>query len=234
MRTAVNCFLVNTGAKRIMVDCGGAKMLGPNAGRMPLALAQLGIDPGQVDEVYVTHMHGDHLHGAVTPDNQKDRFIPAKRALAAHGDRLQPFEPGAELTPGIRSVPAVGHTPGRSCYLVSSGQARLLLLGDTMHVAPVQFPRPEITVAFDFRQDQARTRRQELFEVAVKEDMYIAAVHLPFPAIGKLRASEAGGFAYEPRRQPHARQADPPCVRVASSERLRCLGLAATVVACRH
>jgi len=67
-----------------------------------------------------------------------------------------------------------------------------------MHVAPVQFPRPEITVAFDFRQDLARSRRQELFEMAVKEDMYIGAVHLPFPAIGKLRAREAGGFAYDP------------------------------------
>ena len=229
MRTAVNCFLVNTGAKLVMVDCGGAKMLGPNAGRMPLALAQLGIDPGQVDEVSVTHMHGDHLHGAVTPEgakafpnavlriarldvdywtsaaveaaapeNQKGRFIPAKRALAAYGDRLQPFELGAELTPGIRSVPTVGHTPGHNCYLVSSGNARLLLLGDTLHVAPVQFPRPEITVAFDFRQDLARSRRQELFEMAVKEDMYIGAVHLPFPAIGKLRAREAGGFAYDP------------------------------------
>ena len=229
MRTAVNCFLVNTGPKLVMIDCGGAKMLGPNAGRMPQALAQLGIDPAQVDEVYVTHMHGDHLHGAVTPEgaklfpnavlriakadvdywtsaaveaaapeNQKGRFIPAKRALAAYGDRLQPFELGAELTPGIRSVPAVGHTPGHSCYLVSSGGARLLLLGDTLHVAPVQFPRPEITVAFDFRQDQARARRQELFEMAVKEDMFIGAVHLPFPAIGKLRARDAGGFAYDP------------------------------------
>ncbi len=227
IRTAVNCFLVNTGAKLVMVDCGGAKMLGPTAGRMPQALAQLGISPDQVDEVYVTHMHGDHLHGAVTPEggkvfpnavvriakedvaywgspaveaaapeNQKGRFAAAKRAMAAYGDRLQPFELGSELTPGIRSVPAVGHTPGHSCYLVTSGAAKLLLLGDTMHVGPVQFARPEITVMFDFRQDDARKRRQELFEMAVKEDMLIGAVHLPFPAIGRLRKRDAG-YAYE-------------------------------------
>ncbi len=227
IRTAVNCFLVNTGAKLVMVDCGGAKMLGPTAGRMPQALAQLGISPDQVDEVYVTHMHGDHLHGAVTPEggkvfpnavvriakedvaywgspaveaaapeNQKGRFAAAKRAMAAYGDRLQPFELGSELTPGIRSVPAVGHMPGHSCYLVTSGAAKLLLLGDTMHVGPVQFARPEITVMFDFRQDDARKRRQELFEMAVKEDMLIGAVHLPFPAIGRLRKRDAG-YAYE-------------------------------------
>ena len=230
IRTAVNSFLVNTGAKLVMIDCGGARMLGPTAGRMPQALQQLGIDPGQVDEVYITHMHGDHLHGAVTPegaklfpnavlriakadvdywanpaveaaapDNQKGRFVAAKRAVAAYGDRLQPFELGAELTPGIRSVPAVGHTPGHSCYLVTSGTAKLLLLGDTMHVAPVRFPRPEITVGFDYNQDAARSRRRELFDMAVRENMLIGAVHLPFPGIGRLRTgSNASGFVYEP------------------------------------
>lgn len=229
IRTAVNCFLVNTGARLVMIDAGGARMLGPTAGRMPAALAQLGIDPGQVDEVYITHMHGDHLHGTVTPEgakvfpnavlriakadvdywaspaveaaapeNQKGRFVAAKRAVAAYGDRLQPFELGAELTPGIRSVPAVGHTPGHSCYLVSSGDAKLLLLGDTLHVGPVQFARPEITVMFDFRQDDARARRLELFEMAVKENMLVGAVHLPFPGIGRMRRRDGGGFVYEP------------------------------------
>ena len=229
MRTAVNCFLVNTGAKLVMIDCGGAKMLGPNAGRMPQALAQMGIDPAQVDEVYITHMHGDHLHGAVTPEgakvfpnailriakpevdywtspaveaaapaDQKGRFVAAKRAVAAYGDRLQAFELGIEMTPGIRSVPAVGHTPGHSCYLVSSGEAKLLLLGDTMHVAAVQFPRPEITVLFDFRQEQARGTRQDLFEMAVKDKLLIGAVHLPFPGIGRLRSRDGGGYAYDP------------------------------------
>lgn len=229
IRTAVNCFLVNTGAKLVMVDCGGAKMLGPTAGRMPQALAAAGLEPAQVDEVYITHMHGDHLHGAVAPEgaklfpnavlriakadvdywgsaaveavapeNQKGRFVAAKRAIAAYGDRLQPFELGAALVPGIRSVPAAGHTPGHSCYLVGSGSARLLLLGDTLHVGPVQFARPEITVMFDFRQDDARARRQELFEMAVKDDLLIGAVHLPFPGIGKLRARDGGGYVYEP------------------------------------
>lgn len=229
IRTAVNTFLVNTGSRLVLIDAGGARMLGPTAGRLPQALAQLGVSPDQVDEVYITHMHGDHLHGTVTPegtrlfpnavlriakadvdywgspaveaaapDNQKGRFVAAKRAMAAYGDRLQPFELGAELTPGIRSVPAVGHTPGHSCYLVSSGGARLLLLGDTLHIGPVQFLRPDITVAFDFRQDDARARRQELFEMAVKEDMLVGAVHLPFPGIGRLRRRDGGGFTYEP------------------------------------
>ncbi len=228
IRTAVNAFMVNTGEKLVLVDCGGAKMLGPTAGRLPQALAQLGIEPSMIDEVYITHAHGDHLHGAVTPEgaklfpnailriskpeieywgsptieaaapaDQKGRFAAAKRAIAAYGDKLQPFEIGAELTPGIRSVDGTGHTPGHSCYMVASGTAKLLLLGDTLHVAPVQFPRPEITVAFDYSRDEARAKRLALFQMAARENILVGAVHLPFPGIGRLREKE-GAFTYEP------------------------------------
>jgi glyoxylase-like metal-dependent hydrolase (beta-lactamase superfamily II) len=228
MRLPVNTFLVNTGEKLVLLDAGGAKMLGPTAGRLPQCLAAAGIEPGQIDEVYITHMHGDHLHGTVTPEggrmfpnailriakadmdywtnpeveakapeNQKGRFIPAKRAVAAYGDRIKPFALGEELTPGIRSVEAVGHTPGHSCYMVQSGSARLLAIGDTMHVAPVQFPRPEITVAFDWDQSKARAARLSIFDTVAKDGIPIAAVHLPFPGIGRLRKN-GDAFVFDP------------------------------------
>jgi len=228
MRLPVNTFLVNTGEKLVLLDAGGAKMLGPTAGRLPQCLAAAGVEPGQIDEVYITHMHGDHLHGTVTPEgtrmfpnaalriakadmdywanpeveakapeNQKARFVPAKRAVAAYGDRIKPFNLGEELTQGIRSVDASGHTPGHSCYMVQSGSARLLAIGDTMHVAPVQFPRPEITVAFDWNPDKARAMRLSIFETAANEGIPIAAVHLPFPGIGRLRKN-GNAFLFEP------------------------------------
>lgn len=216
----VNTFLVNTGDKLVLLDAGGAKMLGPTAGRLPQCLAAAGVDPSQIDEVYITHMHGDHLHGTVTPDggrmfpnatlriakedmaywanpeveakapdNQKGRFVAAKRAVAAYGQQIKPFGLGEELTPGIKAVDAAGHTPGHSCFMIQSGTARLLAIGDTMHVAPVQFPRPDITVAFDWDQPKARASRLSIFDTVVKESIPIAAVHLPFPGIGLLRQS---------------------------------------------
>ena len=51
---------------------------------------------------------------------------------------------------------------------------------------------------FDFRQEDARAQRLALFERAVKEGLLIGAVHLPFPAIGKLRRTEGGGYACDP------------------------------------
>ncbi len=228
MRFPVNAFLVNTGSKLVLIDAGGANMLGPTAGRLPAALAALGLNPGQIDEVYITHMHGDHLHGTVSPDgsrlfpnaviriaqadldywanpkveaaapeNQKGRFAAAKRAVAAYGDRIKGFALGQELSPGIKSVSAVGHTPGHSCYMVESEGQKLLLLGDLMHVAAVQFPRPEITVAFDWKQDEARASRKALFEQVARERIMVGGAHLAFPGIGRLRAA-GNGYAYDP------------------------------------
>jgi glyoxylase-like metal-dependent hydrolase (beta-lactamase superfamily II) len=227
IRLPVNTFLVNTGSKLVLIDAGGAKLLGPTAGRLPMCLAAAGITPDQIDEVYITHMHGDHLHGTVTPEGgrlfpnaviriakqdvdywanpqteaaapeaQKGRFIATKRAIAAYGDRIKPFELGAELVPGIRSVSAVGHTPGHSCYMVESNGQKLLLLGDLMHVAAVQFPRPEVTVGFDWDQNTARGARKALFEQVAKEKILVGAVHVAFPGIGLLRPSGTG-YAFD-------------------------------------
>ncbi len=228
IRTPVNTFLVNTGEKLVLLDTGGAKFLGPTAGRLVQGLAAAGIEPAQVDEIYITHMHGDHLHGAVTPEGaalfpnavlriaqqdvdywlnpdveaaapaaQKGRFMPAKRAKAAYGDRLKPFKQGEVLTPGIASVAAVGHTPGHTCYLVTSGSAKMLAIGDLIHIAPVQFASPEVTISFDWEQPKASAARINLFDMAAKDNILIAAVHLPFPGLGTLR-KEGTSYAYTP------------------------------------
>lgn len=228
VRIPINSFLVNTGEKLVLIDSGGAKMLGPTAGRLVQALGAAGVDIAQIDEVYVTHMHGDHLHGVVTPEGkalypnavlrisrpdveywtspeveaqapaaQKGRFAAAKRAKAAYGERLVPFELGAELTPGIRSVAAVGHTPGHSAYMVTSGNARMLAIGDLIHIAPVQLARPDVTIAFDWQQPTASEARREIFDRVAREEILIAAAHLPFPGLGHLR-KESMSYAYVP------------------------------------
>jgi glyoxylase-like metal-dependent hydrolase (beta-lactamase superfamily II) len=228
IRTPVNTFLINTGEKLVLIDAGGGKFLGPGAGRLAQGLTAAGVEPGQIDEVYITHMHGDHLHGTVTADGaalfpnatlriaqqdvdywlsaeveaaapqaQKWRFMAAKRAKAAYGDRLKPFKQGEELTPGITSFAAVGHTPGHTCYMVKSEGARLLAIGDMIHVGQVQFTNPEITIAFDWESPKAGAVRISTFEMAANENIIIAAVHLPFPGLGTLRKN-GNSFTYTP------------------------------------
>ncbi len=61
--TSVNAYLVNTGSKLILIDTGAGTLLGDGLGKLVANLKAAGYQPQQVDEIYLTHMHPDHLGG---------------------------------------------------------------------------------------------------------------------------------------------------------------------------
>jgi glyoxylase-like metal-dependent hydrolase (beta-lactamase superfamily II) len=71
VQTAVNAYLINTGSKLILVDAGAAKLFGPELGNIVNNLKAAGYTPEQVDTVLVTHLHGDHINGLITPEGQR-------------------------------------------------------------------------------------------------------------------------------------------------------------------
>jgi glyoxylase-like metal-dependent hydrolase (beta-lactamase superfamily II) len=111
--------------------------------------------------------------------------------------RLKAFTGTTDLLPGIRAVAANGHTPGHTVYEVSSQGQKLLVWGDLMHVAAVQFPNPKVTIAFDVNSKAAAAERLKLFAQAAKNRSFIAGAHLPFPGLGHLRA-EGRGYTWVP------------------------------------
>ena len=58
-----NAFLINTGAKLVLIDTGSGSLMGPTAGNLLMNLKAAGYRPDQIDEVYLTHMHPDHAGG---------------------------------------------------------------------------------------------------------------------------------------------------------------------------
>lgn len=60
---SVNGFLINTGAKLVLIDTGTGELTDPKLGNLVANLRASGYQPEQVDEVYITHMHGDHIGG---------------------------------------------------------------------------------------------------------------------------------------------------------------------------
>jgi glyoxylase-like metal-dependent hydrolase (beta-lactamase superfamily II) len=63
MQTAVNAYLINTGAHLVLVDAGAAKLFGPGLGNVVQNLKAAGYEPAQVDTVVLTHLHADHVGG---------------------------------------------------------------------------------------------------------------------------------------------------------------------------
>lgn len=61
----VNAFLVNLGDKLVLIDTGAADLFGATLGKLPRALAAAGVRPDQIDAIVLSHMHPDHVGGAI-------------------------------------------------------------------------------------------------------------------------------------------------------------------------
>ena len=63
LETSVNAFLVNTGTKLVLIDAGAGTLFGPTLGKLLANLQAAGYQPEQVDDIFLTHMHPDHVGG---------------------------------------------------------------------------------------------------------------------------------------------------------------------------
>jgi glyoxylase-like metal-dependent hydrolase (beta-lactamase superfamily II) len=229
VETSVNAYLINTGEKLVMIDTGAGVLFGPTLGTLIASLKASGYQPEQVDEIYITHMHGDHVGGLMSgdkiafpnatvradkhdadfwlskanmdkaPKEAKDFFLGAMNSInpyAAAG-KFKPFDGNTDLVTGVKAIASRGHTPGHTIYVVESKGNKLVLWGDLMHVAAVQFPNPAVTIQFDTDSKLAAKERAKAFADAAKNGYWVGAAHLPFPGLGHLR-SEGSGYAWLP------------------------------------
>lgn len=65
VETSFNGFLINTGAKLVLIDTGAGSLFGPTLGNLVDNLKASGYQPEQVDEIYITHLHVDHVGGLI-------------------------------------------------------------------------------------------------------------------------------------------------------------------------
>jgi glyoxylase-like metal-dependent hydrolase (beta-lactamase superfamily II) len=111
--------------------------------------------------------------------------------------KLRPFDGATELFPGIRSVPAHGHTPGHTAYMVESKGQKLLLWGDTIHLAEVQFADPDVSIEYDADHDAAIASRKALLAEAASQGYLVGGAHISFPGLGHVH-SDTKGYGWVP------------------------------------
>jgi glyoxylase-like metal-dependent hydrolase (beta-lactamase superfamily II) len=224
VETSVNAFLLNTGSKLILFDTGTGSVFVPTAGRLLASLHAAGYRPDQVDDIFITHMHGDHVGGlahdglrtfpnavvhvdkreadhslsqaelARTPEDDKEAFKAVMDQFKPYADagQLETFHASREIVTGVRSLETPGHTPGHCSYVIESRGRRLVVLGDLIHVAAVQFDDPALTIRFDDDPRAGAVQRRRVFDLAAKEGDLIAGAHLQFPGVGHLQPAGKG------------------------------------------
>lgn len=66
IETNFNAFLVKGPNSITLIDAGARDLLGPKAGFLHEALAEVNVTASQVDHLVITHMHPDHHGGAIS------------------------------------------------------------------------------------------------------------------------------------------------------------------------
>ena len=131
------------------------------------------------------------------PADQKLTFLNQRRIFSDIAEQVTRYTPGKEVSPGIVSLPAPGHTPGHTVFVIHSGDASLLVLSDTAQHPAIFARHPDWQAAFDVDGDQAVATRKKLFDRAAADRMLVTGYHFPFPACGHL-VKTASGYEHVP------------------------------------
>lgn len=218
----VHVALVRAGDETILIDAGQGLLAeeGGHGGGLRDALAELGVAPGDMTRVLITHLHGDHLLGLLDPSGGESRAaFPNARHHLSRTDwawvegfpaelrdaYLGPLRglPGLTLdtdeeqpTAIARYIATPGHTPGHRAILIASGGAAFCFLGDLVHDPALQFADPARVTAWDAQPERTPASRRALAVAARAGDWRLAATHAAFPPLGRLGAETADGWGW--------------------------------------
>ncbi len=190
---SVSVFLLEKDGKHILFDAGN----GVPDSRMPAALDALGVSPDEVDYVYITHLHGDHIGGMfngeaaafpnalvymesaehdawVGMEGKNERVL---QLLQAYEGRVNLFTAGDVLPCDIGTIAAYGHTPGHVLYRCG----KYLVVGDLMHGIALQMMNPDICASFDMDKPAAIASRKAILEYVAENQLIMAGMHFPAP-----------------------------------------------------
>jgi glyoxylase-like metal-dependent hydrolase (beta-lactamase superfamily II) len=215
------CFLIRTGDRNVLVDAGLGPMSFPypegmpgatakpgepqpfmsEGGLLPSALAKVGCQAEDIDTVFLTHLHTDHV-GWVAPGGvphfPNARVVfgeadweplvvnaaaedPGKASLeGAHAaQRTDPIDGDmVSIAPGVTARHAPGHTPGHYVLIIASGVERAYLLGDAVQ-CPLQLTDTDISFLTDVDPGLANRTREALFREIENEQAAVGMDHFP-------------------------------------------------------
>jgi glyoxylase-like metal-dependent hydrolase (beta-lactamase superfamily II) len=138
-----------------------------------------------VHENEVPHWLDDAAMARATEREKALYFQCARDQMKPYRDRTR-LVSGGEVFPGVTAIPAAGHTPGHTMYLIASGGESLLIWGDITHVPEIQVPRPEVTIAFDTDPQAAIATRKRVLDMVTTDKLLIGGMHLHFPAFSRV------------------------------------------------
>ncbi len=183
-------------------------------------LAKLGLRPEDIDVVFCTHLHVDHVgwntkleNGKWVPTFPKARYLFGRkeldfwmgqpnRAEVGGGSLVDSVIPiveakacdlvddGHDLAKGLSLCLLPGHTPGQLGLDVARGNDRAFFVGDAIH-SPLQVVYPDLSTGFDTDKQQARETRRKFLEACASDNRWLVPCHFRGALAHKIK--RAGG-----------------------------------------
>ena len=182
------------------------------------SLARVSIDPGDITDVILSHLHFDHCGGttyfadnrlqltfpsathhvqkeqwdwANTP-SEKDQasFLPENYTLLIESDNLNLISGQSEIFPGIETIPMWGHTPAMQAIKINLPDRVVLFCSDLIPTAS-HIPLPWV-MAYDNHPITTIKEKNELLPLAHKEEWLLFFEHDPFRAAGTITLGKRG------------------------------------------
>ena len=185
--SSVSVMLLEKDGEQFLFDGGN----GNDDSRLLPELQALGYTPQDIDAVFITHLHGDHIGGLVKDGrpvfSQAKLYIPSveldawtqdakvQTLVTAYGGNLVKFSLGDALPGGVEALAAYGHTPGHTIYRVNDK----LIVGDIMHGVALQMEHPDFCARFDMDHEHAVASRKAVLELVKQNGWTMFGMHFP-------------------------------------------------------
>jgi glyoxylase-like metal-dependent hydrolase (beta-lactamase superfamily II) len=206
-RIPCTSYLVRSGGNTVLVDTGvgPAGLWGWGAeseeGLLP-ALANAGVAPDDVDVVFLTHLHVDHVGWNTDRDGRlvfpNARYLAHRDGIAFASDSDRPhvertilavefeqIDGETAVAEGVTAFPLPGHFPGHMGLRIDSEGERAVLIADAA-VNPMLLDHPDRAYVSDGDAAACAATRRVLLPELVDQDVLTVCGHYPAGGIGRV------------------------------------------------
>jgi glyoxylase-like metal-dependent hydrolase (beta-lactamase superfamily II) len=209
--TNFNACVIQNGKQNLLVDTGCGSLFGPTCGFILDALDELGLAPDNITDIFITHLHPDHIGGCIDEDgsavfknanfkileeeysfwtakefgsdeiNGRDWSSLAKNVVSTYDAQLEVLTSNKDIISGVSTVPLPGHTPGHAGFRVDDGNQSMFHMGDILHVPNLQLKDPNISTLFDVDPESALNSRKYALDMASSDNLLCTSGHMVEP-----------------------------------------------------
>ena len=217
MLIEIGCYLIRSQGQTILIDTGYGpgpiESIGGLEGLLMTDLADKGMCPEEINTVFLSHLHSDHVGWNTADDGGKPvPTFPNARYIVHQADldhfrkpevqaassfpfmdrcveslvtlgRLDVTTEDMNLTSEVRAIHTPGHTPGHMSILVSSEGKRALIEGDVL-IHPAQVTEDDWNCHFDYDWPLSTRRRRKMLDQVEADATPVIACHFPAPGFG--------------------------------------------------